>query len=518
MWSNISKITHYKGPKRTVDDSDATLPDRLNEFYSRFDRDNNTTPVYTPVPDDAPPPFTISEHEVRCVFNSQKPNKAAGPDALKPCFLKSCSNEISPIFTQIFNWSLKISVVPSCFKMSNITPVPKKSSPESLNDYRPVALTSCVMKCFEKIVLKFMNTLLPPCFDTFQFAYREKRSTDDAIAINVHELLTHAERRDSYSRVLFIDYSSAFNTIIPCKLYVKLKDKLNFPVSLCNWILNFLLERPQIVKVGSKFSSSVILNTGTPQGCPISPKLYSLFTFDCKATIYGNHVFKFADDTTVTGLIRNNDDSDYRLEIDVMTKWCTDNNLFLNVSKTKEMIIDFRKNKCDIQPLIIDNTEVEQVHVFKFLGIYLSNDLSWHFNCTELLKKARQRLYFLRILASFKVNSKILIIFYRCVNESILTSNIIVWYGRATKKDLNLLSSVIKHAEYIIGVSLPSLHDIYLKRISKKSNTILKDPEHPAHKYFELLPSGKRYRHFKGNKRYINSTFPQTVRFLNCKL
>ena len=95
---------------------------------------------------------------------------------------------------------------------------------------------------------------------------------------------------------------------------------------------------------------------------------------------------------------------------------------------------------------------------------------------------------------------------------------IIVWYGRATKKDLNLLSSVIKHAEYIIGVSLPSLHDIYLKRIAKKSNTILKDPEHPAHKYFELLPSGKRYRHFKGNKRYINSTFPQAVRFLNCKL
>ena len=132
------------------------------------------------------------------------------------------------------------------------------------------------------------------------------------------------------------------------------------------------------------------------------------------------------------------------------------------------MIVDFRRNKCDIQPVFIDNTEVEQVDVFKFLGIYLTNDLSWHFNCTELLKKARQRLYFLRILASFKVNSKILINFYRCVIESILTSNIIVWYGRATKKDLSLLSSVIKHSEYIIGVSLPSLNEIYLKRIRKK--------------------------------------------------
>ena len=147
----------------------------------------------------------------------------------------------------------------------------------------------------------------------------------------------------------------------------------------------------------------------------------------------------------MTGLIRDNDASDYRLEIDNITTWCDDNNLFLNVSKTKEMIVDFRRNKCDIQPIFIDNTEVEQVDVFKFLGIYLTNDLSWHFNCTELLKKARQRLYFLRILASFKVNSKILINSYRCVIESILTSNIIVWYRRATKKDLSLLSSVIKH-------------------------------------------------------------------------
>ena len=123
--------------------------------------------------------------------------------------------------------------------------------------------------------------------------------------------------------------------------------------SLCNWILNFLLERPQIVKVGSKFSSSVILNTGTPQGCPISPKLYSLFTFDCKAILPGNHVFKFADDTTVTGLIRDNDETNYRLEIDGITDWCDSNNLFLNVSKTKEMIIDFRRNKPIYEPIII---------------------------------------------------------------------------------------------------------------------------------------------------------------------
>ena len=374
------------------------------------------------------------------------------------------------------------------------------------------------MKCFEKLVLKFIATLLPPEFDSFQFAYREKRSTDDAIAINVHEILNHAEQRNSYSRVLFIDYSSAFNTIIPCKLYDKLLTQLNFPLSICNWILNFLLNRPQIVKIGSIKSSILILNTGTPQGCPISPKLYSLFTFDCKAILPGNHVFKFADDTTVTGLIRDNDETNYRLEIDGITDWCDSNNLFLNVSKTKEMIIDFRRNKPFYEPIIIDETEVEQIDVFKFLGIYITNDLTWHFNCTELLKKARQRLYFLRVLSSFKVNKDILVNFYSCIIESIITSNILVWFGRATKRDIDLLTAVIKSAEKIILTKLPTLKDIYFKRLAKKTNLILKNNDHPAHGYFDLLPSGKRYRHFKGNKRFVNSTFPQAVRFLNSKL
>ena len=494
------------------------MPDRLNDFYSRFDKDNDTTPAYTPVPDDAPPPFVITEHEVRCLFKSQKENKAAGPDNIKPRFLKLCCNEIAPVFTFVFNWSLKLSIVPSCFKFSNITPVPKKQTPLSLNDYRPVALTSCIMKCFEKLVLKFIATLLPPEFDSFQFAYREKRSTDDAIAINVHEILNHAEQRNSYSRVLFIDYSSAFNTIIPCKLYDKLLTQLNFPLSICNWILNFLLNRPQIVKIGSIKSSILILNTGTPQGCPISPKLYSLFTFDCKAILPGNHVFKFADDTTVTGLIRDNDETNYRLEIDGITDWCDSNNLFLNVSKTKEMIIDFRRNKSTYEPIVIDETEVEQIDVFKFLGIYITNDLTWHFNCTELLKKARQRLYFLRVLSSFKMNKDILVNFYSCIIESIITSNILVWFGRATKRDIDLLTAVIKSAEKIILTRLPTLKDIYFKRLAKKTNLILKNNDHPAYDYFQLLPSGKRYRHFKGNKRFVNSTFPQAVRFLNSKL
>ena len=77
--------------------------------------------------------------------------------------------------------------------------------------------------------------------------------------------------------MLFIDYSSAFNTIVPSKFVIKL-ETLGLVPALCNWVLDFLTGRPQVVRVGNNISTPLILNTGSPQGCDLSPLLYSLFT------------------------------------------------------------------------------------------------------------------------------------------------------------------------------------------------------------------------------------------------
>ena len=72
--------------------------------------------------------------------------------------------------------------------------------------------------------------------------------------------------------MLFIDYSLAFNTIVPSKLINKL-EALGLKLALCNWVLDFLMGRPQVVKVGNNISTSLILNTGFPQGYMLSPLL-----------------------------------------------------------------------------------------------------------------------------------------------------------------------------------------------------------------------------------------------------
>ena len=92
------------------------------------------------------------------------------------------------------------------------------------------------------MVMAHLNTIIPETLDPFQFAYCPNRSTHDAISIALHTALPHLDEINTYVRMLFIDYSSAFNTIVPSKLITKLRT-LGLNISLCNWILDFLTGR-----------------------------------------------------------------------------------------------------------------------------------------------------------------------------------------------------------------------------------------------------------------------------------
>lgn len=72
-----------------------------------------------------------------------------------------------------------------------------------------------------------------------------------------------------------------------------------------------------------------------------SPVLFTLLTHDCTARFSSNHIIKFADDTTVVSLITNDDDTLYREEVGQLIRWCKNNNLSLNVEKTKEVVLDY---------------------------------------------------------------------------------------------------------------------------------------------------------------------------------
>ncbi|TWW61216.1 uncharacterized protein LOC130525978 [Takifugu flavidus] len=441
MWQGIQAITDYKPNNSSPTVMDTAFLNELNTFYARFEKDTATR---TPLPADHQP-ITLSSTAVYTALSRINPRKAAGPDGIPGRVLRACAEQLAGIFTDIFNLSLAHAVVLSCFKATTIVPVPKHSRPTCLNDYRPVALTPIIMKCFEWLVLAHLKDCLTTTLDPHQFAYRSNRSIDDAVSIALHSVLTHLDNTNTYARLLFADFSSAFNTVVPSKLITKLGD-LGINPSLCNWTLDFLTDRPQHVR-----------------------------------PVHGsNSIIKFADDTTVIGLISNNDETAYREEVERLTTWCANNNLVLNTSKTKELIVDFRKARGGTQdPSHINGMAVERVSSFKFLGTHISENLSWTTNTSSIIKKAHQRLFFLRTLRKNQLSSAVLVNFYRCAIESILTNCVSVWYGSCTIAEHKALQRVVKTAQRITRTTLPAIGDVQRKRCLHRARSILKDSSHP---------------------------------------
>ena len=131
------------------------------------------------------------------------------------------------------------------------------------------------------------------------------------------------------------------------------------------WVLEFLSNRPQYVFFNENSSNVLVTNTSAPKGSVISPVLLTLYTNDRRSEIASiNPILKFADNSAILGLIKNKNEISYRSEVSKFVQWCNTNYLQLNVNKTKEIVIDFRKKDTDIMPLKINDQIIDQVCMY----------------------------------------------------------------------------------------------------------------------------------------------------------
>ena len=181
--------------------------------------------------------------------------------------------------------------------MSEIIPLAKKNVPKVLNDYRPVALTAIPMKCLEKIIKSKLLSQVRDYQDPFQFAYTCNRGVEDPTACVINDILEFLDKPSTKSdsrfvKILFIDISSAFNSIQPYRLLEKLV-KMKVHHSLIRWLHCFLTGRSQYVKLRNTNSDIMWTNTGAlqgcvlaQQGCVLSPVLFPIYTSDCRTNKY----------------------------------------------------------------------------------------------------------------------------------------------------------------------------------------------------------------------------------------
>ncbi len=147
-----------------------------------------------------------------------------------------------------------------------------------------------------------------------------------------------------------------------------------------------------------------------------------------------------------------------------LTKWCQENHLSLNIDKTKELVVDYRRQSREHTPITIDKTPVERMSSFKFLCVHITEDLTWSAHTDAVLKKAHQRLFFLRRLWKCETSPSILRSFYTCTVESILTGCITAWFGNSTAGNRRALQRVVRTTRHIGATCLP---DIYTRRCTR---------------------------------------------------
>lgn len=167
------------------------------------------------------------------------------------------------------------------------------------------------------------------------------------------------------------------------------------------------------------------------------------------------------------------------------------------------------------QSPLLPCTSMDQGESFKFLGVYISADLSWSVNISELVKKPQQRLFFLRVLKKEQLHPGLLVTFHSSTTESLLTYAVSAWYSFCTEADKRL-QRVTNTAQKLIGCSLDSITIIYNSWCLSRARNILKDNTQPCFHLFNLFPSGRYYRSIlaKAN-RLRDGFFPKAYTMVN---
>ena len=506
--------------KRTTPDTVNFDINQMNAFFARFDNNDfseDFSTVVTTIRGNTYDRIVITEEAVRRSLNRVRPGKATGPDNIPARALKFCAEQLTPIFRQLFQDSLDQGVSPVTWKVSEVIPIAKITFPKVLNDFRPVVLTSNIMKCLEDIVREYLGESVSDISDPLQFAYRKNRSVQDACLYLLNDISEHLECKNTQVRVLFIDFSSAFNTIQPHILLEKLLG-MGVNGNLLLWIADYLTKRPQYTKIGKSVSTTIVTNTGAPQGGVLSPFSFCSYTDDCRSSYSNCTIVKYADDTVIVGKITDNDYTNYIDQVNKFVDWSQRNFLKLNVKKTKEMIIDFRTTNRHVpDPLVINNEPIERVHTYKYLGMIIDDQLKGDANTDMVYKKCNQRLHFARVLRKMHVDTSILNLFYKSTLESILCFSITTWYGKLGSQDKRKLGKIVRKARKL-GIKTTQLGELYQEYMMKQVDKIMLDNSHPLNSYYVFLRSGRRLAlPWQRTNRYKKSFVPKSIVLYNHK-
>ena len=487
MWAEVNRI-------RGTDRQSATAPEgvtatTLNQHYGNISTDQQYV---------QPRLKSTATNEMLDIFDEYNifvmleavGRTATGPDDMPPWLLSRTASVLAEPITCLFNLSIRDSFVPSQWKMSNITPVPKVRRPATEADYRPISITPILCRVIERLVVRrFFYPILTQAHSNMgfsdQYAFRPTGSTSAALISITHQLAEMLTTHP-YVHLVALDFSKAFDTVQHSYLAEQLAE-LPIPDNIYNWIIAFLNKRQHRTKFMGATSSAIEINASIVQGSGLGPVDFIVAISKLKPRHSTNKIIKYADDSYILFPFTNSEL--ITSEFDHVTTWADSCNLKLNHSKIQEMIVrrPMRGLGVDLPKVTPGLTRVKHM---KILGVTMSEQFNFDTHVNNIVIKARQSMYALRVLTAHGLRGQSLSDVTNATTVSRMLYAAPAWWGFVGGEGRSRLQATIRRLvrSRYLPESYQSFEQLCQKADCNLFSTIISNPAHVLH---QLLPPVK---------------------------
>lgn len=368
-------------------------------------------------------PFSLSELIGALKINS---NTAPGRDNIHYPMLVNLPVITKKYILRIFNslWVEKVDPPDDWYDYVVVLLRKPNKEPNDINSYRPIALSSCILKTYERLIKNRLEYWLESNkkLASSQFGFRKGKSINEAI-IHLVSDINIALSRNHMTSAIFIDIQAAFDSVNLNILAEKMVN-IGLPHQVVHNIMKLYTRRNIYIKANDGLLGPRTAHSGLPQGSILSPSLYLIYTYDIESICHPSTcIIQFADDICLYSTSDVIDKANSSLEASLVSlhNWTVSN--ALSISEQKSVFTVFKRQRFTLPNTIkLGHYNIPYKSSVKYLGIHLDSKLNWKTHVQLTIKKAENALNVLKAFCNSKWGSdpNITLIFYRSLIRSIL--------------------------------------------------------------------------------------------------